>query len=438
MKSHILLTFTILIANHSFGMQLPEEENPPGKQLGTLVSAAEAAKRNYVWTAKELTTTCKDMRQDLKNLWQLLPADIDQLIHNFLLFEQYKHEPKLLLSETIGQNLPFMPQVLAMRINVNIEGSFVPTIDPFEKDEYAEQNPDITTTEVRGIPIPLWPITRTKVSPAEAEVKHTALHHATARNYLEIMRVLLQAGANTKSVDAQKRTPLYYAACKGNLDAIKLLRAYNAGYALRNRNLSPLHAAAAVNAVDVVTYFLNELKANPNFADVCNRTALLFAAEKGAIESVNALITAGADVNIARKDGLTPLLIACIMGHDNVVTTLLKQENINLTSNGSRFAFHYAVAYDQSLIVSQLLQDGRFDPNQCFPDGKTPLIYAVEKAHIQTVAALLSDKRVDTTLKFNGKTAYQLAKESPSDYNSHKVLALFEDHKKTDEECIIQ
>ena len=50
----------------------------------------------------------------------------------------------------------------------------------------------------------------------------------------------------------------------------------------------------------------------------------LVAAQKGHLDIANALVAAGADINQARKDGVTPLYIASFEGHLDIVKALIE------------------------------------------------------------------------------------------------------------------
>lgn len=59
--------------------------------------------------------------------------------------------------------------------------------------------------------------------------------------------------------------------------------------------------------------------------DVEKRPAILVAAEQGQAEIVEALVEAGADVGVKDKVGRTPLIVAVMREHDEVVQVLLKE-----------------------------------------------------------------------------------------------------------------
>ena len=67
-----------------------------------------------------------------------------------------------------------------------------------------------------------------------------------------------------------------------------------------------------------------------------NRRAspLYVASQRGNLDVVKYLLTRGANIEEKFDNGYTPLFIACVEGHPNVVETLCKSEaKINITCN---------------------------------------------------------------------------------------------------------
>ena len=64
--------------------------------------------------------------------------------------------------------------------------------------------------------------------------------------------------------------------------------------------------------------------ANPKAVDEYGETALIKAAEGGAMESVRLLLAAGAEINAAAENGRTALAAAVAKGHAEIADLLLK------------------------------------------------------------------------------------------------------------------
>ena len=173
----------------------------------------------------------------------------------------------------------------------------------------------------------------------------TALMVAAASGEVEAVRTLIDAGADVNAKDGvRQQTPLIYAAASNRAAVIDLLVAKGADLKATSKvsnlaNLSreglgfggnpqvPGGAQAATAArrapmpgVDR-NYSLNELIIAHG-----GLTPLLYAVRQGYIESTEALLKAGADVNhVSAGDRTSPLLMAIINGHFDVAKILLER-----------------------------------------------------------------------------------------------------------------
>ena len=125
--------------------------------------------------------------------------------------------------------------------------------------------------------------------------KNTSLHYATEKGYIEVVKLLLQNGADVNAFNLKSKTPLHLAAERGFLEVTKLL----------------LQNGADVNAK------------SSNFAN----TPLILAAMKGHFEIVKLLLENGANVNQMSyhgSHGSDSLGYAAYYGHLEIVKILLK------------------------------------------------------------------------------------------------------------------
>jgi ankyrin repeat protein len=155
----------------------------------------------------------------------------------------------------------------------------------------------------------------------------TALLIATQANDVEAARRLIAAGANVNAQDDLLDTPFLYAAAEGRLEILRLTLAAGADLASRNRyGGTGLIPAAHHGHVEVVRELLKTAIA----VDHVNRlgwTALLEAiilGDGGAAhtEIVRLLVAAGADVNLADSQGVSPLTHARQRGFLQIVNIL--------------------------------------------------------------------------------------------------------------------
>ena len=140
----------------------------------------------------------------------------------------------------------------------------------------------------------------------------TALMLAIKTGELPIVEMLVRGGANVNAVEAfQRQTPLMWAvtAPKHAADMTKLL----------------LSKGADAKARALYTDWPNQLSSEPRgqYRPVGGLTALLYASRNGCSDCVQALIGAGADVNVPTPEGVTPLMISLDNDHHDVAALLL-------------------------------------------------------------------------------------------------------------------
>jgi ankyrin repeat protein len=143
----------------------------------------------------------------------------------------------------------------------------------------------------------------------------TALHWATHWDDLDIVDLLLRAGANPNAVNDLGVPPLVLACTNGSAKVVARLLAggAKADGALRTGE-SALMTAARGGSVDIVQLLLAH-HANVNAAErVRGQTALMWAAAASHPDVVELLIRSGADVHARSTRGSTPLLFAARSG----------------------------------------------------------------------------------------------------------------------------
>lgn len=118
----------------------------------------------------------------------------------------------------------------------------------------------------------------------------TALFAAASGSYSEVVRLLLERGANPNIKDKYGQTPLFIAIMQEN---------------------------------DKVANILLDAGSNPNARDIYGRNPLMYAAAMGHQVFSNSLLQAGTDFDIADTTGRTPLLNAAAGGSLKLVQMLL-------------------------------------------------------------------------------------------------------------------
>ncbi|WP_233588317.1 ankyrin repeat domain-containing protein [Herminiimonas sp. KBW02] len=144
------------------------------------------------------------------------------------------------------------------------------------------------------------------------ELGRTPLLLATDHNRIAIARALIAAGADVNAKDARQDSPYLLAGAQGRLEILKMTLAHGADLSSTNRYGGTALIPAAERGHVAVVRTLIEAGVKVDHINRLGWTALLEAIilSDGGIrhqEIVHLLITAGADVNLADKDGVRPL-----------------------------------------------------------------------------------------------------------------------------------
>ncbi|KAL2609562.1 hypothetical protein R1flu_028135 [Riccia fluitans] len=150
----------------------------------------------------------------------------------------------------------------------------------------------------------------------------TALHIAAASGNVDMVEMLLEAGAIVDVVSKSGQTPLLEAVYMGHFEIVLSLLGRGASTEAKNSiGWTAIHLAASWNHVDIVSLLI-EKGAELEAADREGRTALHSAVTEGHVECVKLLLEAGADPDARSLDGRTALYRAAAKG-DEVLAELL-------------------------------------------------------------------------------------------------------------------
>ena len=154
------------------------------------------------------------------------------------------------------------------------------------------------------------------------EEKVISLHTASVEGDHEIVRGLLDGGADVNEQDTSYRTPLLWASIVGSAEVAKSLIQYGTDVNLRERaGWAPLHVASYYGHLDFVHLLLGQ-GADANAKNVSHWTALHIASRIGHFEVVKALLNGGANAHVRNDEGRTPIEVASRAGMQNVVRLL--------------------------------------------------------------------------------------------------------------------
>jgi len=153
----------------------------------------------------------------------------------------------------------------------------------------------------------------------------TPLHRAIRSCRIDNAFILLDNGAEAGAVDTNGISTLHYAACHEDLAMKNLVRQLlNQGANLHqkeNEATTPLHDASSYGSLEVLQLLL-ERGADVHAVDLVGQTALHKAAKRGHPDIVLALLAKGADVHAVDKMRGTPDKIARMYGHQETERVL--------------------------------------------------------------------------------------------------------------------
>lgn len=155
----------------------------------------------------------------------------------------------------------------------------------------------------------------------------TALLAATQGNHVEAARLLMQAGADVNAQDANRDSPLLLAGARGHTRIVQLALAHGPDFRVTNRyGGTALIPACHYGHVETVRVLLGSAIPVDHVNDL-GWTALLEAiilGDGGAAhtEIVRLLVAHRADVNLADRDGVSPLAHARRRGYRGIAQLL--------------------------------------------------------------------------------------------------------------------
>ncbi|XP_055307789.1 serine protease persephone-like [Sitodiplosis mosellana] len=150
------------------------------------------------------------------------------------------------------------------------------------------------------------------------------LHRAAANGYKDIVQLLIDNGADFRSIDKNGHTPLHKAAAHGHKDIAQLFIDRGADFQSKNHNgKTPLHLAVH-NGHKEVARLLIDKTADINIRSNDGRTPLHEAAIWNQFEIARLLIERGADENAKDSKGKTAAQLALEKGHMDIVQLLNK------------------------------------------------------------------------------------------------------------------
>ena len=233
----------------------------------------------------------------------------------------------------------------------------------------------------------------------------TALTKACEKGHLATASLLLDRGAEVNAKDQNGQTPLMKAAEADHLHVVRLLLEKGADVNAKDESNgeTSLNRAARKGHTAIAELLLNN-GAGVNATDKRGETALMTAAESGQLKTAHLLLDRGAQLSVRDGEGRTALEHAARKNHRRVVDFLM--------SRGAKTNLAAAAMVGDTAQVQRFLKEGA-DVNAKDDQGKTALILAVERGHLEVVKLLL-ENHADVNVTASGETALDIAKREGS------------------------
>ena len=215
----------------------------------------------------------------------------------------------------------------------------------------------------------------------------TALMHAARAGDVTVVRALVAHGADVNAQTSRGVTPLMFAAAEGHAPITRVLAETGAALSARTESIegrpSRYNRRTATtekeprrlreNQALVISQLLQDRDLEPRRPQG-GFTPLLYAAISGSLETVQVLVSAGADINEVAADGVTPLIVTLLRGieeglwrlpggrNQDIAVFLLAQGADPPAAAAGFTALHVASATGQGTAAKALLARGA-NPN---------------------------------------------------------------------------
>ena len=267
------------------------------------------------------------------------------------------------------------------------------------------------------------------------EVSWIQLHAACFEENIQDVQFLLEAHTDVNHASSAMHTPLHIAVTKSNIILVTLLLDQNVDInCMTVDRLTPLHIAVDKGDEAIIQKLLSQ-KADPNLKDALGNISLHLAVQlkretkprliKGgtsnrnasaesyqslSLQTVQAIIEHGANVNAMNNRGQTPLWFACYDGQINLVKILLEAgADPTKTDNNSDSSLHSVMYGCCSAECAQKVIDHGAHVNAANKDGATPFLIACSKAQAELVKLLLKAKADPNITDTDGDTSLHAA-----------------------------
>ncbi|VDI46316.1 Hypothetical predicted protein [Mytilus galloprovincialis] len=212
---------------------------------------------------------------------------------------------------------------------------------------------------------------------------------ASEHGHEEIVRMLLDRGADLKAIDRYGQSSLMKACTHGYIGIVKMLVDRGADCnKCDSLGQSPVMIACEHGYTEIVKFLLDK-RADFNDFDNRSQSSISKACEHGHTEIVKILIDRGANLNKSDNVGTSPLIMACKQGKTEIVRMLLDRKIYHNKSNDNGLTpLLTACEHGYTEIVEMLLNRGA-DFDQSDNKGWTPIMFSCRYNRLKILTMLV-------------------------------------------------
>jgi ankyrin repeat protein len=245
------------------------------------------------------------------------------------------------------------------------------------------------------------------------QMRETPLHLASQAGYVEVASIIVEHGANKTARDWMRQTPLHLASEGGLVEVARVLIEHGADAIARDsEGQTALHLASKWNHAEVACMLVEHgADATAPRQNNDGQTALHLALEMGSVEVAGMLVKNGADLTTQDKYGGTALHVASRRGDVEIARMLVEQGADVTTQNMYGWTpLHLGLTWGRVEVSRMLIERGAEGTFSCQDkEGRTPLHLASDRGQVE-IARMLIERNADATAQDEGgKTPLHLA-----------------------------
>lgn len=241
--------------------------------------------------------------------------------------------------------------------------------------------------------------------PDDNQFRDLPIHVAAASGNIDIVRLLLEAGADIDAGDSDNSTALGVAAIRTQGEMVGFLIEQGADVNRRDRKADCPLSFAVYGRDEAIIQQMLDAGADLYFRNPQGETLLHIACQRGVPEFTKHLLENGAEIDAQAQGGGTPVGYAAMGGHAEIVQLLLDRgADPNTTPPGEISPLIFTSWRNQVECARILLENGAKVDHPGFHNS-TALINAAERSSAEMVALLVEHGAAVNYTNEKGATA---------------------------------